>query len=290
MEKFTWPNFFIVGATRCGTSSLYEYLNKTSGIFMSEIKEPAFFSVSITRRKPIENEDEYLELFKNAKIEQPIGEASTRYFIDPKSPSLIKNKITNAKIIVLLRDPVERAFSSYLYYLRRENKEPFNMIMKRSMETNLTGDYLLCLVVKGGMYYEPVKRYIEAFGKDSVKIIFYEEFFTDIKNNFQDLLKFLGIESESPEIINTVFNEYKKPKNKTSKLVLSIDDLLWKIGIKSVLPFLPNRKNLENKYLESGEKPKMSEKEKQELIDFYQDDVEKLKNLLGRNLPWKNFN
>ena len=55
------------------------------------------------------------------------------------------------------------------------------MIMKKSMETDLSGDYLLCLVIKGGMYYEPVKRYIDAFGYDSVKILFFEEFITDIK-------------------------------------------------------------------------------------------------------------
>ena len=257
---------------------------------MSSIKEPTFFSVSINRRKPIQDEEEYLKLFENAKNDQPIGEASTRYFIDPKSASLIKNKIPNARIIILLRDPVERAFSSYLYYLRREKEESFDVIMKKSIETDLTGDYLLCLVIKGGMYYEPVKRYIDTFGRDSVKILFYEEFFTDIKNNFKDLLKFLGVESEPPRIINTVFNESKKPKNKISKLVLSIDDLIWKMGIKSVFSFLPNRKNLENKFLESAKDSQMSEKEKHELINFYQDDVKKLKILLQRNFPWKNFN
>lgn len=284
-----WPNFFIVGATRCGTSSLYEYLNKTSGIFMSEIKEPAFFSISITRRKPVDDEDEYLKLFQNSKIDQPIGEASTRYFIDPKSPLLIKQKIPQAKIIILLRDPVERAFSSYLYYLRRENPQSFHDVMKKSMETDLSGDYLLCLVIKGGLYYESVKKYIDVFGSDSVKILFYEEFFSDIENNFKDLLRFLEIESKPPEIINKIYNEYKKPKNKTSKLILTIDDIFWKTGFKSIFTFLPDRKNLENKHLKSGEKPKMSKNEKHELIKFYANDVKNLQVLLGRDLPWKNF-
>lgn len=284
-----WPNFFIVGATRCGTSSLYEYLNKTSGIFMSEIKEPAFFSNSITRRKPVDNENDYLKLFENSKIEQPIGEASTRYFIDPKSPLLIKDKIPHAKIIILLRDPVERAFSSYLYYLRRENSQSFHDVMKKSMETDLSEDYLLCLVIKGGLYYEPIKKYIDVFGADSVKILFYEEFFSDIQTHFKDLLKFLEIESELPDTINKIYNEYKKPKNKISKLILTLDDLVWKTGFKSILTFLPDRKDLENKHLESGEKPQMSENEKLELIKFYANDVKNLQVLLGRNLPWKNF-
>lgn len=283
------PNFFIVGATRCGTSSLYEYFNKTPGIFMSKIKEPAYFSISINRRKHVDNENDYLKLFQNAKSNQPIGEATTRYFIDPKSSLLIKDKIPNSKIIILLRDPVERAFSSYLYYLRREKKESFNEIIKKSMDTSLDGNYLLHLVVNGGLYYESVKRYVDLFGRDSVKILFFEEFFIDIKNNFKDLLQFLDVESEPTEIVNSIFNEYKKPKNKTSKLILSIDDVIWKFGIKSFLPFLPTRKSLEKKYLESGKKPKISEKDKNELIHFYHDDVNQLKSLLGRNLPWKNF-
>lgn len=284
-----WPNFFIVGATRCGTTSLYEYLNQTPGVFMSSIKEPSFFSVSINRRRPIQNEDDYLKLFENARIDQPIGEATTRYIIDPKSASLIKSKIPNAKIIILLRDPVERAYSSYLYYLRRENKEPFNVIMKRSIAADLMGDYLLCLVIKGGLYYEQVKRYLDIFGRDPVKILFYEEFFSDINKQFKELLKFLGVESTLPEIINSIFNESKKPKNKISKLILDIDDLMWNTGIKSVLPFLPKRKNLEERFLVSVEESHISEKDKQELINFYKEDVKKLKLLLQRNLPWKNF-
>ncbi|HET8793270.1 MAG TPA: sulfotransferase [Nitrososphaeraceae archaeon] len=284
-----WPNFFIVGATRCGTTSLYEYLNQTPGVFMSSIKEPSFFSVSINRRRPVQNEDEYLKLFEDAKPSQAIGEATTRYIIDPKSAPLIKNKIPNAKIIILLRDPVERAYSSYLYYLRRENREPFSVIMKRSIETDLAGDYLLCLVMKGGLYYEQVKRYLDTFGHDSVKILFYEEFFADIKNQFNELLKFLGVEGKLPEIINTVFNESKKPRNKISKFILDFDDLIWKAGIKSIFPFFPKRKNLEERFLEPVNESQISEKDKLELISFYQEDIKKLKALLQRDLPWKNF-
>lgn len=285
-----WPNFFIVGATRSGTSSLYEYLNDTPGIFMSAMKEPALFSISINRRKPVQDENEYLKLFETARDDQPIGEASTRYFIDPQSPSLIQSKIPNAKIIIILRDPVERAFSSYLYYLRREKHEPFDVIIKKSMHTDLGGDYLLCLVVKGGLYYEPVKRYMDTFGRNSVKVLFYEEFFSDVQNNFKELLKFLNVASEPPKIINTVFNESKKPKNKIAKLILSIDDVVWKMGLKSIFSFLPDRKSLENKFLESAEKSQISNKEKQTLIDYYRDDVNKLKILLQRNVPWNNFN
>lgn len=256
---------------------------------MSSIKEPAFFSVSINRRKPIENQDEYRKLFSNANSNQPIGEASTRYFVDPKSAQMIKNVVPNAKIIILLRDPVERAFSSYLYYMRREEYQPFIEIMKRSIETKLSKDYLLFLVIQGGMYYQHVKRYIDAFGIESVKIIFFEEFVNNTEYYFKEILKFLNSKSNVPKIINTKFNNYKKPKNSFSKFILSFDDFIWKMGLKSTLSFLPDRKNLENKFLESSQKPKISQKEKEELINHYKEDVSKLKILLKRDFPWKNF-
>ena len=73
----TWPNFFIVGAPRCGTTSLYEYLNQTPGVYMSPIKEPSFFSVSINPEIKlatlIRDKDKYLKLFKNVKNEKVIA-------------------------------------------------------------------------------------------------------------------------------------------------------------------------------------------------------------------------
>jgi len=284
-----WPNFFIVGATRSGTTSLYEYLNKIPEVFMCPIKEPSFFSNSFNRKKPIENEQDYLQLFKNAEVNQPIGEASTRYFMDLDVPKKIKQQIPHAKIIILLRDPVERAFSSYLYYLRRENEEKFSEIIKRSLEIKIDDDFLLGLVIHGGMYFENVKRYIDTFGKENVKIIFFEDFATNTKIKFNEILEFLNIRNNQTEIFFDIHNDYKKPRNDFAKFILNVDDYMWKSNIKSIFPFLPNRKNLEGKYLESIKKPKIPEKEKQELIKIYQEDVKNLKNLLQIKLPWKNF-
>jgi hypothetical protein len=286
----TWPNFFIVGATRSGTTSFYEYLQQTSGIFMSAIKEPSFFAPSINRRQPIQNKENYLELFSKAKSDQPIGEASTRYLIDPKSAELIKNTIPNAKIIILLRNPIDRAFSSYLYYLRRENWESFDIILDKSIKSTLNSDYLLHLIVHGGLYYEQVKRYIDIFGYNSVKILFYEEFIANIEKSFKEVLEFLEIDSEIPEIIYTVFNEYKKPKDKISKFILSLDDFIWKLGLKAMIPVFPERKNLEQKFLSTSKKPKISESDQLRLRNFYKEDVTKLQKLLKQDTPWNSFN
>jgi len=84
-----WPNLFIVGAQKAGTTSLYEYLKEIPGVFMSPIKEPHFFSHASIKnpwQTPINNEKDYLNLFKNVKDEKIIGEASPTYLSDPNTP------------------------------------------------------------------------------------------------------------------------------------------------------------------------------------------------------------
>jgi len=116
MEK--WPNFFIVGPTRAGTTSLWNYLKQVSGVYMSPVKEPAHFNPNTNYTRfstiPIRDKKKYLELFKDVKDETAIGEASPTYLADPQTPYLIHEVVPDARIIIILRDPVERAFSEYL--------------------------------------------------------------------------------------------------------------------------------------------------------------------------------
>jgi len=110
------PNFFIVGASKSGTTSLYLYLDKVSGIYMSRVKEPHYFHRSSFKliARSITDKAEYQKLFKSATKEKAIGEASTSYLQDPESASLIHDQVPNAKIIIILRDPCQRAFSGFL--------------------------------------------------------------------------------------------------------------------------------------------------------------------------------
>ena len=153
MEK--WPNFFIVGAPRAGTTSLYEYLKQTKGIFMPSIKDPDFFAVEtdldFAVLKQIKDKKEYLKLFENVKDEIAIGEASPTYLHDPKAPKLIHDAVPNAKIIISLRDPVERA-NSYFSNLVSSGtaSESFSDCIRNGI--NLSSGYS-AQVVKGSFYY-----------------------------------------------------------------------------------------------------------------------------------------
>jgi len=121
MER--WPNFFIVGTAKAGTTSLYEYFKDIPGIYMSPVKEPSYFSHALIppgapKRKRIQNKNEYLKLFEDVKNEKVIGEASPGYLVYPEVAKWIHEIAPTAKILISLRDPVERLFSSYLMYHR----------------------------------------------------------------------------------------------------------------------------------------------------------------------------
>ena len=109
-----WPNFFIVGAAKAGTTSLYQYLKQIPGIYMSPVKEPHYFSRRVIpddhHYRPIRDKEKYLSLFKKVNNEKVVGEASPTYLRDPEAPRLIHQVSPNARILISLRDPIERPF------------------------------------------------------------------------------------------------------------------------------------------------------------------------------------
>jgi len=175
-NNMSWPNFFIIGASKSGTTTLYLYLEKTKDIFMSSIKEPLFFAPSLYKYKrfaAIKNQKEYLSLFKGVKNEKVVGEASSQYLTDSESPHLIHAKIPEAKIIMILRNPIHRTYSHYLHNIRNGSekfsfREAINLELEKKDETNVHRHYLA-----GSLYQNSVKKYLDLFGQKNVKILIF---------------------------------------------------------------------------------------------------------------------
>jgi len=283
MEK--WPNFFIVGAPRSGTTSMYEFLKRTPGVYMSSHKEPHYFSSF----KPqymfgniVRDERKYLSLFKDSKNELAIGECSTSYLWDEKSCDLIKNKIPNARIVIMLRNPVQRAFSHYLMRIGGGQAHSFSEVIKIALKAPKE-DYYTTIIVNGGFYYEQVKRYLETFGNQQVKIIFFEEFIKDPKKIVKELLKFLGVDGEPPESIQTVHNEFTIPRG---KIITSLMQTKIARRIGEQMPNWLYEPFVKNVISKKGNKPKILSEDSLFLKDLYRNDIEKLKKISGRELPW----
>jgi len=284
MEK--WPNFFIVGAPRAGTTSMYEFLKRTPGVYMSAIKEPHYFSrfkPQYMYGNPIRDKKKYLSLFKDVKNEVAIGEASTSYLWDSEACTEIHKVIPNARIVIMLRDPVKRSFSHYLMRVGGGQTLSFSDIIKLSLNAS-SQDYYTSIIVNGGFYADQVKRYLDIFGHSKVKIIIFEEFIKNPKKIVNELLEFLEVNSKVPDNISTIHNEFTVPRGKTITSLLK-NRFIRKIGERvPVTYYEPFVKKILGKKIP---KPKISLEDRVFLEDLYKKDIQKLKIILGLELPWK---
>src|ERR671915_1370169 len=299
-----WPNFFIVGAQKAATTSLYFYLKEIPGVYMSPVKEPLYFAAHAIQNSAfdvIRDKKEYLRLFEKARGYIAVGEASTGYLWDPDAPKLIHQTVPHARIIMILRDPIERAYSNYLMYKKYGGIKSsfYDELMRDSkIQEKLYGKSQL--YVEMGMYYEQVKRYFDIFGREQVKVIIFEEFVQHPEQTVNEVLAFLGVKYTVREI-REQHNPYSVPRSPLSRLIFAFFRWLRARNVRfyKLLMLLPDSV-LESLPLPSGkssgfaarilfkriEKPKIEPEAFKFLQELYHDDVLRLESLLGRSLPW----
>jgi hypothetical protein len=291
-----WPNFFIVGAAKAGTTSLYYYLNEIRGVYMSKVKEPYYFSPHYVQRYPgetVTDKEEYLRLFENTSSYIAVGEASPSYLWDPDSPKLIHQAVPNARIIILLRDPIERAYSHYMMDVKfgaHDRKSSFYHDLMRGYKSQEKAYGISPLYVELGMYSKQVKRYFDQFGRQQVKVIIYEEFIQHPEETVNDVLAFLEV-NHTVTAIRKQHNPYSIARSPFSVWVFSFFRWLRARGIKTsklttLLPFSLTWSLEEKLLFKRAQKPKMEPEASQFLQEIYHDDVLRLESLLGRSLPW----
>jgi hypothetical protein len=269
MRKEIWPNFFIVGAPRAGTTALYEYLKQVPGVYMSPVKEPRYFGNNQEGR----TKAEYLQLFSGVRDEIAIGEASVGYLRNPDTPGRIRDTVPDARIIISLRDPVERIYSSYFEQTRKHMRE-------MSFEETLRAEDGLQSV----LYAEPVQRYLDTFGAERVKIIVFEEFARDPRKTVGDILAFLGVDAGPPASIGTPHASYTIPRWSltTGLLTNKLARTIWRAIAPKRLRLAVSRRILYKR----AEKPPMLEDSRKFLEQAFREDVERLEKILNRPLPW----
>lgn len=197
------PNFLIVGAQKCGTTSLHEILSQHPEVVMSEVKEVNYFT---NTEKYQQGLGYYASFFPQNTQAKAIGEASPGYLCYPDVHQLIHQDLGDIKIVILLRDPIKRAYSQY-WDNRRQLKET-------SSETEIIDQYLEAEYSpqrKGyfsrGVYYKDVKKYMDQFGDENVQVIIFESLIKNQQTELQKLYKFLGLQ------IDQGYQQLPKPSN-----------------------------------------------------------------------------
>lgn len=290
----TLPNFFLVGAAKAGTTSLYSYLEQHPAIYMSPVKEPRFFTPELYsiynnavrsggRKVPL-NFDQYSQLFAGVKNETAIGEASTDYLYLTKAATRIKDKIPDAKLIAILRNPVERAFSAYCYQLRDGYETlPFDRALQAEESRIKQGFRPGWHYQQVGFYYDKIRQYLNVFSPEQIKIFLYEDLASDSISIAREIYQFLGVDSDFvPDL--TRKNISGVPKNKTLHNLFTKENCL-KSAIKLFIP-QQIRQNLYQKMRKNnlGEKPEFDKAIRENLLDVYREDILQLQNLIQKDL------
>jgi hypothetical protein len=204
------PNFFLVGASRAGTTSLWHYLVEHPQVYMpwrsGAEKEPSHFCELTPRwARLYRDRDRYLELFGEATdAHLAIGEASTPYLVAPEAPARIRQAYPDAKIIMMLRNPAERAHSLYRFlcligaewattFEKALSLEAERMADDRFMRENRLW-YGLFQYFHSGLYSAQVARYLDVFPREQVQIILYDDLQADSLGTVQRVYRFLGVD------------------------------------------------------------------------------------------------
>ena len=281
--KMNWPNFYVVGPPKTGSTSLYWHLKRHPEVFLPSFKELRMFqpehpdSLSPAR---------YRNLYAEAKDYKAIGEVTPYYLVDPAVPGRVREVSPAAKIVILLRDPVERAYAHYLTVkevnVATGHKEPsrsFAEALRNYEKTpieqrrDLTTDYL-----EQGLYSAGVRQYLETFGSDQVLVLLFDDLAKDTKGVFERIAQHIGVDPD-------VFSNVDASENRNPYRVPKYAAIRWgqKMGLSGLLPhslkvaMLPLFFKLRKTPLDGESRRRLQQ--------FYDRDITELEALLGRKLP-----
>jgi hypothetical protein len=300
------PNFFIVGAAKAGTTSLYHYLSAHTDIFMSPIKEPNYFAKDVVNRLPVEARrvlqlnyrafvrtgracddafvptwDQYCELFSRTGAQCAIGEASTFYLLSTHAAKDIRDACPGAKIIIVLRDPVERAYSHYLMNLRAGSARGGFLAEFREGLKEGTEERASFVYRSMGMYSRQVERYLRYFPVERVKILLYDDMRSNLNSFVRSVLQFLEVDSDVELVSQERFNRARLPRYpRLNALLLSTGLKKW---FARVAP-APAARFAWQVFFTDRAVPRLSMEERAQALPFFRDDIERLQTLIGRNL------
>lgn len=224
------PDFFIVGAPKCGTTAMDSFLSQHPDIFIPEAKELQFFGSDIQMKETFVrskerfnvNQDSYRSYFDGVRDEKRIGESTVWYLYSKLAAEEIKAYNPQANIIIMLRNPVDMMYSlhrQYLYDLN-EDIEDFAEALDAESARKEGGTIPNESFWRDALYYrelasftEQVERYIQTFGREKVHFILFDEIQRDISGTYRKLLNFLQIDPDFEANFSTV-NPSKTFRNK----------------------------------------------------------------------------
>jgi hypothetical protein len=272
------PNFICIGTQKAGTTLLYEILKQHPQIFLPNVKEVHFFDVDQNYDKGLEWYKQFFDDSENYKI---VGDITPAYIYFKDIPQRIQETLgTDVKLLAMLRNPVDRAYSHYWMAFRRGYEDlPFEEAIKKEdlrIKKGYPNTHRFSYISRG-FYSEQMKRYLSVFSENNIMVIIFEEFINNLKANVQSILDFLSCTStfifEIPDKIHSGclnLREYIDAA-KINKYYFPQSNLI------NIIKLITS-KNQNIDY------PPLKKKTRLYLLDLYKNDIHKLEILLKRDL------
>lgn len=228
------PNFFIIGAPKCGTSALAKYLSEHRQVYFSVPKEPFYWCFDfpkLAHEIGLSSLDDYLKLFSDAKEDQiAVGEGSTRYLRSEVAVKEIMNFNPASKFIIMIRNPIEvvQAYHMEQYYSCHESEKDFTVAWALQ-ETRARGSHIPrgCREPKFLQYKEVVsfaeqiQRVYDNVPKDQVELVLFDDFKADARRVYQNVCRFIGVEQDGRTSFERVNSAHAHRYQWIAKLVLT---------------------------------------------------------------------
>lgn len=309
MSSSSLPDFLILGAARSGTTALHAHLEQHPSLFLSPIKEPHFFAygeASFHFKGPGDAEavssslsfSEYKRLFANAGEKQLCGEASASSLYVARAVDRIEKYTPQARMIVILRNPVDRAYSNYLLFVRdgREPCKSFREALELESVRIRQGWEHGWHYKQLGFYHEQLQRFYNRFDSDQIYTCLFDDFSTDPVALVQDIFSFLKVDDRFTPDTSTPHNRSGHPQSKLLHWILHSSGI--GASIRSVLPdqltetighharpairwIRRLKKHLISRNLD---RPPMPPAMRQHLQSLYREDILRLQDLIDRDL------
>jgi len=292
------PNLFIVGAQKAGTSALAGWLSQHPQVYMSFPKEPGFLAFGETgyalndgygnpapaSSYVVRDHNSYLALFAGAQAQhRVIGEASTWYLNIPGMARKLRDYNPSARIIIILRNPVERAYSAWCH-ARGDRLEPCDSFADALALEQRRGEVEFLLRYRRmGLYADALEEYLDIIGPTKLLVLFYEDMRGDARVFWGQVCEFLQMDASIEPAFNYRYNRAGNPRSRMLQRLLRSHRV--KQTVRRLLPHrvsLSIKNRLDDANLRGF--PPMDNTVRDELRDYYRDDIRRLAELTDRNL------
>jgi hypothetical protein len=294
----TMPNFMILGAAKAGTTALYAYLAQHPQIYMSRIKEPNFFAygdapppalqgpgADVIRRNAILSRAAYEQLYQGATTQRAIGEASISN-LWARACERIKAHVPDAKLIAILRQPAERAYSNFLYN-RALGFEPLGdfaaALADEPRRREQQWSPVFCYRAMSH-YAENLERYFAYFPRAQIRVYLYDDFVAQPQQLLGDLFRFLAVDEQFVPDTTARYNVTQLPRSQWLANVLRQPHPLKAWSKMLVPPALRRRLVHWTRQNNRQKPPPLAPALRHQLTQSLQPDIARLQRLLGRDL------